>query len=71
MELMVDAGLTPIQAISSATGNGAKALRMDHIFGTIRVGLEADIIAVQGDSSEDIARIRSPLMVMQGGNVVS
>ena len=71
MELMVDAGLTPIQAISSATGNGAKALRMDHIFGTIRVGLEADIIAVQGDPSEDIARIRSPLMVMQGGNVVS
>ena len=71
MELMVDAGLTPIQAIASATGNGAKALKMDHIFGTIREGLEADIIAVQGDPSEDITRIRSPLMVMQGGKVKS
>jgi imidazolonepropionase-like amidohydrolase len=71
VELMVDAGLTPMQAIVSATGNGAKALRMDHIFGTIKEGLEADIIAVQGDPSEDITRLRSPLMVMQGGRVVS
>ena len=70
MELMVEAGLTPMQAIVSATGNGAKALRMDHIFGTIRGGLEADIIAVHGDPSEDITRLRSPLMVMQGGKVV-
>ena len=71
MELMVEAGLTPMQAITSATGNGAKALRMDHIFGTIRRELEADIIAVQGDPSEDITRLSSPLMVMQGGRVVS
>jgi imidazolonepropionase-like amidohydrolase len=70
MELMVEAGLTPMQAIVSATGNGAKALRMDDIFGTLRGGLEADIIAVQGDPSEDITRLRSPLMVMQGGRVV-
>jgi len=45
-------------------------LRMDHIFGTIRGGLKADIIAVQGDPSDDISLIRSPLMVMQGGEVV-
>ena len=70
MELMVEAGLTPMQAIASVAGNGAKALRMDHIFGTIREGLEADIIAVHGDPSEDITRLRSPLMVMQGGKVV-
>jgi imidazolonepropionase-like amidohydrolase len=70
MELMVEAGLTPIQSIVSATGNGAKALRMDHIFGTIRQGLEADILAVQGDPLEDITRLRSLLMVMQSGKVV-
>jgi imidazolonepropionase-like amidohydrolase len=70
MELMVEAGLTPMQAITSATGNGARALRMDHIFGTIRQGLEADILAVQGDPSEDITRLRSLLMVMQSGKVV-
>ncbi len=71
MELMVEAGLTPMQAIASATGDGARALRMDHIFGAIRVGLDADIIAVQGDPSEVITRLRSLLMVMQGGKVVS
>jgi imidazolonepropionase-like amidohydrolase len=71
VELMVEAGLTPMQGIVAATGNGAKALRMDHIFGTIKEGLEADIIAVQGDPSEDITCLRSPLMVMQGGRVVS
>jgi imidazolonepropionase-like amidohydrolase len=70
MELMVEAGLTPMQAITSATGNGARALRMDHIFGTIRQGLEADILAVQGDPLEDITRLRSLLMVMQSGKVV-
>ena len=70
LELMVEAGLTPMQAIVSATGNGAKALKMNHIFGTIKGGLEADIIAIQGDPSEDITHLRSPLMVMQGGRVV-
>ena len=71
LELIVEAGLTPLQAIVSATGNGAKALKMNHIFGTLKGGLEADIIAIQGDPSEDITRLRSPLMVMQGGRVVS
>ena len=59
---MVEAGLTQMQVIVSATGNGAKALKMDHIFGTIKGGLEADIIAVQ--------EARAPLIVMQGGRVV-
>ncbi len=67
---MVEAGLTQMQVIVSATGNGAKALKMDHIFGTIKGGLEADIIAVQEDPSEDITHLRSPLTVMQGGRVV-
>ena len=67
---MVEAGLTQMQVIVSATGNGAQALKMDHIFGTIKGGLEADIIAVQEDPSEDITHLRSPLIVMQGGRVV-
>ena len=71
VELMVEAGLTPMQAIVSATGNGAKALKMGHIFGAIKEGLEADIIVVQGDPSEDITRLRSLMMVIQGGRVVS
>jgi imidazolonepropionase-like amidohydrolase len=70
IELMTEAGLTPMQAIVAATGNGAKALKMDHIFGTIKPGLEADLLVVKGNLSEDITHLRSPLMVMQAGKRV-
>ena len=70
MELMVEAGMTPTQVIGSATGNAAKALRMDHVFGTLKEGLEADIIAVEGDPSADISGLRSLKFVMQGGKIV-
>jgi len=71
MELMVEeAGLSPMQVIVSATSEGAKTMKMDHLFGTIRRGLEADIIAVKGDPSKNIRSLRSLKMVMQGGNIV-
>lgn len=69
MELMVEAGLTPMQVIVAATSNGAKAMRMDHLFGTIKEGLKADIIAVEGDPSKNISDLRSLKMVMQEGKI--
>ena len=70
MELMVEAGMSPMLVIAAATGNAAGALRMDHVFGTTKEGLEADIIAVEGDPSVDISSLRSVKMVMQGGKIV-
>jgi len=70
MELMVEAGMTPMRVITAATGNAAKALRMDHTFGTIKEGLKADIIAVEGDPSVDISSLRSLKLVMQDGKFV-
>jgi imidazolonepropionase-like amidohydrolase len=70
MELMVEAGMTPMQVIASATGNAARAMRMDHLFGAVKKGLEADIIAVEGDPSVDISSLRSLKMVMQSGKIV-
>lgn len=70
MELMVEAGMTPLQVIASATCTAARAVKMDQTFGTILEGLEADIIAVKGDPSKDISCLRSPIMIMQAGNVV-
>jgi imidazolonepropionase-like amidohydrolase len=70
MELMVEAGLTPMQTIVAATSNGAKALKMDHLFGTIKAGLKADIIAVKGDPSNNISDLRSVKMVMQEGRII-
>jgi imidazolonepropionase-like amidohydrolase len=72
MELMVEeAGLSPMQTIMSATSVGANALKMNHLFGTIRKGLDADIIAVNGDPSSNIRNLRSMKMVMQRGNIIS
>jgi imidazolonepropionase-like amidohydrolase len=70
MELMVEAGMTPLQVIASATGNAARAMRMDYLFGALKVGLEADIIAVEGDPSVNISSLRSVKMVMQSGRIV-
>jgi imidazolonepropionase-like amidohydrolase len=69
MELMVEAGLTPMQVIISATSNGAKAMNMSHLFGTVKKGLKADIIAVEGDPLEDISALRSIKMVMSEGKI--
>jgi imidazolonepropionase-like amidohydrolase len=70
MDLMVEAGMTPMQVIASATGNAARAMRMDRLFGAVKRGLEADIIAVDGDPSVDISSLRSLKMVMQSGKIV-
>jgi len=70
MEIMVDAGLTPMQVIVAATSNGAKAMNMDHLFGTIKAGLKADIIAVEGNPSKKISDLRSLKMIMQEGKIV-
>jgi imidazolonepropionase-like amidohydrolase len=70
MELMVEAGMPSLHVIASATGNATKAMKMEHLFGTIAEGLEADIIGVNGDPSEDISCLRSIRMIMQGGKVI-
>jgi imidazolonepropionase-like amidohydrolase len=70
LELMVEGGMSPMETIVSATYNGAKALNMDHIFGTIQEGLKADIIAVKGDPTQNISDLRSIKMVMQNGEFI-
>ncbi len=70
LELMVEAGLPPMEVISSATVNAARALKVDHVIGTITKGLEADIIAVKGNPLENISELRSIKMVIQRGEVI-
>ena len=70
MELMAEAGMTPIQVITAATSKAAKALKVDNAFGAIKEGLEADIIAVEGDPSADISSLRSLKLLMQRGKIV-
>lgn len=63
-------GMTPMQAIRSATSVAAEMIGWQDRVGTLRPGLFADAIAVPGDPTEDIARLESVPFVMKGGEVV-
>jgi imidazolonepropionase-like amidohydrolase len=67
LELMVDYGMQPIQALRSATSIDATVLRMDDRIGRIAPGLRADIIAVKGDPTRDIHTLRGVTLVMKNG----
>jgi imidazolonepropionase-like amidohydrolase len=70
LEWFVRAGMTPAQAITAATANGAGLLGMEDRLGQIAPGYYADIIAVEGDPLTDIrALTRGAKWVMKGGIV--
>jgi len=60
-------GMRPAQALLAATAVDAKILRQQDKFGQLRQGLDADIIAVQGDPTQDIGAIEHVPFVMKGG----
>jgi imidazolonepropionase-like amidohydrolase len=64
---LVDAGFTPLQAISAATGTGAKALGIDDEVGTLQKGKFADIISVRGRPDQTITDLEKINFVMVGG----
>jgi imidazolonepropionase-like amidohydrolase len=68
LELLVDYGMTPLQAVVAATSGNAKILRLDDR-GSVRQGLLADLIAVDGDPTADIHALRNVRFVMKGGVV--
>jgi imidazolonepropionase-like amidohydrolase len=69
MELMVEYGMTPLQALTAATSGNAKILHVDNLTGSIRPNLSADLVAVEGDPTRDIAALRRVRFVMKAGTV--
>jgi len=69
LELMVDYGMKPVDVLRSATAINAKVMHMDDRIGSVKVGLLADLIAVEGDPTRDISAVRRVTMVMKGGVV--
>ena len=67
VELLVEAGFTPLEAISISTLNGAKYLGRDGRIGSLAVGKQADLVVIAGDPSKSIADIRNVETVFKNG----
>ena len=68
LALLVEAGLTPLQALRAGTSNGAWVLEGDDAtFGTIAPGKAADLVLLSRDPSAEIGNSRSIERVMQAG----
>ena len=70
LAVYVSLGMTPLQAIQTATINDADLLGWTDKIGTIETGKWADIIAVDGDPLQDITTLQHVRFVMKGGEVV-
>ena len=67
VELLVDAGFTPLEAISIATLNGAKYLGRDKTVGSIAVMKQADLVVINGNPAANIGDIRKVETVFKQG----
>jgi adenine deaminase len=67
VELLVEAGLTPLEAIKVATANGAAFMGKSASFGALAPGLRADVVVVKGDPSKTIADIENVELVFKDG----
>jgi len=70
LELMVEYGMPVLDVLRAATSGNARILHLDDRLGSVRNGLLADLIAVEGDPSEQISALRRVRLVMKGGQLV-
>ena len=67
IELLVEAGFTPLEAIAIGTSNGAKYLGRDARIGTIATGKQADLVVLDGNPAASIGDIRRVETVFKNG----
>jgi imidazolonepropionase-like amidohydrolase len=71
LELYVDAGLTPAEALQAATLTPARLVKADGTKGSIAVGKDADLVLVDGDPSKKIGDLRHTVWVMSAGRLMN
>jgi imidazolonepropionase-like amidohydrolase len=69
LELLVEAGMPPEQALLAGTAHGAAVLGMADRIGALAPGMEADIVGLPGDPRQEIGLVRRVAFVMRGGAV--
>jgi imidazolonepropionase-like amidohydrolase len=70
LEFMVEAGLSPLEALRASTINAARLCRIERETGAVDAGLAADLIAFDGDPNADASAVRGIRFVMSGGRIV-
>jgi imidazolonepropionase-like amidohydrolase len=69
LELLVEWGMKPAAALRAATSVAARALHLEGRLGTVKAGLLADLVAAEGDPTQDIRSLRKVRLVMKGGAI--
>lgn len=70
MEFMVDAGLSPQQALRTGTIDAARLLKIEHEVGAVEMGYIADLIVTEHDPTSDTRALRRIPLVVQAGRIV-
>jgi imidazolonepropionase-like amidohydrolase len=70
LDNLVEGGLSPLEALRSATAVNARILRLDDRLGTLEPGKLADFVVLEGDPLDDLTALRRVWMVVKEGEVV-
>lgn len=70
IEMMAEAGMSPMEIILAATRNAAHVCNQDETLGTIEVGKIADILVVNGDPLSNLQVLRDVLLVIHQGVII-
>ncbi|MEO3388097.1 amidohydrolase family protein [Mesorhizobium sp. CAU 1741] len=70
MDLMVKAGMSPVEVMRSATGTAAEICGVSHLVGVLETGKLADVLVVDGDATRNIAALSDTFLVLKDGRSV-
>ena len=69
IDLLEKAGLSPLEIIQASTSRPAKMLGLENEIGSIKVGLRADLLIVEGNPLEEIQLLHKPIWVVRNGEL--